>query len=144
MDATGTTTPTKCYYKNTGTQAAPTFTLQSGGDNIFDVAAATALRLIPTCFGADNDGDIDCMFGTSTGTAEYLRDTGTSTAPAFAHATSTAPSSPWDTAEHHNPLGTTDVGACSAPTCISTVLHMGFASTQVSAGASTGGDRHQV
>jgi hypothetical protein len=37
MDTTGTTTSTKYYYKNTGTQATPTFTLQSGGDNIFDV-----------------------------------------------------------------------------------------------------------
>jgi hypothetical protein len=119
MDATGTITSTKYYYKNTGTQAAPNFTLQSSGDNIFDVTTVTALRLIPTCFGADNDGDIDCMFGTSTGTVEYTRNTGTNTAPAFTHATSTAPSSPWDAVEHPNPLGTIDVGAYaySAPTC---------------------------
>jgi hypothetical protein len=62
MDATGTTTPTKYYYKNTGTQAAQSFTLQSGGGNIFDVTTVTALRLTSTCFGADSEGDIDCMF----------------------------------------------------------------------------------
>jgi hypothetical protein len=105
--------------ENAGTRAAPTFTLQSGGGNIFDVTAVTALRLIPTCFDADNDGDIDCMFGTSTGTVEYIRNrnTGTNTAPAFTHATSTAPSFPWDAVEYPNPLGAIDVGAYSAPTC---------------------------
>jgi hypothetical protein len=111
----GTTTRTRVHR-----QPQLSLCLQPGGDNIFDVTAVTALRLIPTCFGADNDGDIDCMFGTSTGTAEHsehIRNTGTNTAPAFTHATSTAPISPWDAVEHRNPLGTIDVGAYSAPTC---------------------------
>jgi hypothetical protein len=61
------------------------------------------------------------MFGTSTGTAEHIRNTGTNTAPAFTHATSTAPSFPWGTVEHPNPLGTIDVGVYSAPTCFNIV-----------------------
>jgi hypothetical protein len=117
MDATGTTTSGKYYYKNTGSRTAPVFVSQTSTANIFDVSTLTALRLLPFCYDTDGDADIDCIFGTSTGVIEYIRNTGTATAPAYTHMTNVHATFPADVAEHPSQWWGIDVGTYSAPTC---------------------------
>jgi hypothetical protein len=74
------------YYKNTGSNSAPTFTEQTSGDNPFngvDVGDNSA----PTFVDIDNDGDMDAFIGENNGTINYYKNTGNNNAPIFSEQT---------------------------------------------------------
>ncbi|MGF1939353.1 MAG: cadherin-like domain-containing protein [Nostoc sp. ChiQUE02] len=87
------------FYRNTGTTAAPSFTLE--GINPFGLANEFVAS--PAFADIDNDGDLDAFVGTFTDTAKFYRNTGTTAAPIF-------------TFEATNPFGLTSVGTISSPT----------------------------
>ena len=88
------------FYRNTGTQTAPTFTFEAtnpfGLTNMGSVAK-------PTLADIDGDGDLDAFMGNNDGNTLFYRNSGTATAPAF-------------TFEATNPFGLTDVGYRAVPT----------------------------
>ncbi|MCF2146426.1 FG-GAP-like repeat-containing protein [Desmonostoc muscorum LEGE 12446] len=88
------------FYRNTGTAAVPTFTLEAtnpfGLTNVGNYA-------VPTLADIDNDGDLDAFVGNSSGNTLFYRNTGTAAAATF-------------TLEATNPFGLTDVGLSAAPT----------------------------
>ncbi|MEH1966862.1 cadherin-like domain-containing protein [Nostoc sp.] len=89
------------FYRNTGTTAAPSFTLEAtnpfGLTNVGNVAD-------PNFADIDNDGDLDAFVGNgSGGNTRFYRNTGTSAAPSF-------------TFEANNPFGLTNVGVSAKPT----------------------------
>ncbi len=86
------------YFRNMGNSTAPAFATVA--DNPFgftDVGYASA----PTFADLDGDGDLDAFVGENGGNLKYFRNTGNSTAPAFAIVSD-------------NPFGFTDVGSSSA------------------------------
>ena len=88
------------FYRNTGTAAAPTFTLEATNPfGLTDVGDRGA----PTFADIDNDGDLDAFVGNFAGNTLFYRNTGTAAAPTF-------------TPEATNPFGLTDVGFRAAPT----------------------------
>ncbi len=92
------------YYKNLGTATAPNFAEQTInpfiGLNVGSIAT-------PTFVDIDNDGDQDVFIGNRTGTIQYYRNTGTTTAPVFTGQTGAA-----------NPFNGVDVGGYAAPTFV--------------------------
>jgi uncharacterized protein (DUF2141 family) len=91
------------YYKNTGTAAAPVFTVQTGAANPLDIVDIGSYS-IPSFVDIDGDGDMDAFIGAGDGTITYYKNTGTTTAPAFIVQTGAA-----------NPLNGVDVLYLSAP-----------------------------
>ena len=95
------------YYKNTGTNSAPVFTIQTGNpDNPFDgidVGEAST----PTFVDIDNDGDMDAFSGEYYGIIKYYKNTGTNSAPAFTEQTGS-----------NNPLDGVSLGYSSYPTFV--------------------------
>jgi VCBS repeat-containing protein len=88
------------FYRNTGTAAASTFTLEATNPfGLTDVGGDA----IPTFADIDNDGDLDAFVGNVDGNTVFYRNTGTAAAPTF-------------TPEATNPFGLTDVGSYAAPT----------------------------
>ncbi len=102
----GESTGTILYYKNTGTVAAPVFTVQTGAANPFN-GVDIGFNANPTFVDIDNDGDKDAFIGENDGTINYYKNTGTAAAPVFAAQTGAA-----------NPLNGVDVGTYSAPTFV--------------------------
>ncbi len=91
------------YFRNTGSPAAPMYLEAAGSGNLFaaiDVGDAGT----PTLADMDGDGDLDAAVGENDGTLTYLRNTGSSTEPAYVQVTGTA-----------SPLAAIDVGLRSAP-----------------------------
>ncbi|MEA5576713.1 cadherin-like domain-containing protein, partial [Anabaena sp. UHCC 0451] len=90
------------FYRNTGTTAAPTFTLEAtnpfGLTDVGDFAA-------PTLADIDHDGDLDAFVGNIDDNIVFYRNTGTAAAPTF-------------TQEATNPFRLTNVGSeiFAAPT----------------------------
>jgi len=75
------------YYKNTGTQANPKFTLQQKDlANISQLGIG--LNLIPAFGDLDGDVDIDMLVGSDDGTLYYFENTGGITTPAFTYVSS--------------------------------------------------------
>ena len=93
------------YYKNTGTNAAPIFTVQTGANNPLD--AVNLGYTSPTFVDIDNDGDFDAFIGESTGIINYYENTGTNAAPSFT-----------EQAGINNPLDELDVGFYSSPSFV--------------------------
>ncbi|MEI9943543.1 MAG: T9SS type A sorting domain-containing protein [Chitinophagaceae bacterium] len=104
MDAFfGETSGTIFYYKNTGSSAAPVFTVQAGAANPFngvDIGSFSA----PAFADIDNDGDMDAFIGLPDGTIVYYKNTGTPIAPVFTVQAGAA-----------NPFNGVDVGLGSSP-----------------------------
>ncbi|MEO7393338.1 MAG: VCBS repeat-containing protein, partial [Chitinophagaceae bacterium] len=78
----GANNGTIAYYKNTGTAAAPFFTLQTGAANPFN-SVDVGDYSIPTFVDIDGDGDFDAFIGEVYGTLGYYKNTGTAAAPVF-------------------------------------------------------------
>ncbi|MEO8853220.1 MAG: T9SS type A sorting domain-containing protein, partial [Ginsengibacter sp.] len=62
------------YYKNTGTNAAPVFTEQTGASNPFAAVAVSSYGS-PAFVDIDNDGDPDVFFGDGSGEIFYYENT---------------------------------------------------------------------
>jgi hypothetical protein len=62
------------YYKNTGTNAVPVFTAQTGVNNPF-AAIAVSSFVGPAFVDIDNDGDPDAFFGDASGEILYYENT---------------------------------------------------------------------
>ncbi|WP_168537082.1 S-layer family protein, partial [Anabaena sp. UHCC 0253] len=88
------------FFRNTGTAAAPTFTLEA--TNPFGLRNV-GIFAVPTLADIDGDGDLDAFVGNNDGNTVFYRNTGTAAAPTF-------------TLEATNPFGLTSVGPSSAPT----------------------------
>ncbi len=72
------------YYRNTGTAAAPVFTLQAGAASPFPAGGVGASSPRITAGDVDADGDIDMVISDNgVGNLALLRNTGTSAVPAF-------------------------------------------------------------
>ncbi|MCF7796808.1 MAG: T9SS type A sorting domain-containing protein [Lentisphaeria bacterium] len=68
------------YYRNTGTAAAPAWTVNTslfGG--VLDAGGASS----PVFFDFDDDGDLDLISGSQMGDMKYYKNTGDNTAPAW-------------------------------------------------------------
>jgi hypothetical protein len=92
------------YYKNTGSNSAPTFSEQTGSDNPFDGVDVGSYSA-PTFFDIDNDGDMDAFIGEQDGIINYYKNTGSNSAPTFSEQTGS-----------DNPFDGVDVGEHSIPT----------------------------
>jgi len=77
----GTTSGTIVYYYNSGSPKTPAFTLDSA-TNPFSTFAGTGSTTI-RCVDLDDDGDLDCILGLSTGALAYYLNTGSSTSAVF-------------------------------------------------------------
>merc|ERR1711907_819629 len=58
-------------------QSSQSLIVGSGG------SAASKAYLFPECFDMDGDGDVDCVVGNQAGELRYVKNTGSSTAPAY-------------------------------------------------------------
>ena len=88
------------FYRNIGTQTAPTFTFEAAQPFGLTNLVASAK---PTFADIDADGDLDAFVGNNTGNTLFYRNIGTQTAPTFNF-------------EATNPFGLTNVGVFAAPT----------------------------
>ena len=90
------------FYRNNGTNLAPTFVADTAGNPLagFNVGRGAA----PTFADIDGDGDLDAFVGESLGTVKFYRNNGTNLAPTFVP----------DVAG--NPLAGFNVGRSAAPT----------------------------
>ena len=91
------------YYKNTGTNTAPVYTLQTGVNNPFLTLSGSYHA--PTLADIDGDGDFDAIVGEFNGTLNYSENTGSAINPVYAIRTGSA-----------NPFNSIDVGYASTPT----------------------------
>ena len=88
------------FYRNTGTSAAPSFTVEATNPfGLTDVGNSAT----PTFADIDADGDLDAFVGNYEGNTLFYRNTGSATVPTF-------------TLEATNPFGLTNVGFYAAPT----------------------------
>jgi Bacterial Ig-like domain/Peptidase M10 serralysin C terminal/FG-GAP-like repeat/RTX calcium-binding nonapeptide repeat (4 copies)/Putative Ig domain/Bacterial Ig domain len=92
------------YYKNTGSEIAPSYTAQTGTANPFNGIDIGYLST-PTLADIDGDGDLDLLVGEQDGTVKYYKNTGTAIAPSYTEQTGTA-----------NPFNGIDIGDLSTPT----------------------------
>lgn len=92
------------YFRNTGTAAAPVFVQQAAANNPFN-GINVGLYSAPTLADVDGDGDLDAVIGEGDGTLNYLRNTGTASAPVFVQQTGA-----------NNPFNGVNVGFYSKPT----------------------------
>jgi FG-GAP-like repeat len=88
------------FFKNTGTNTAPAFA--PAVSNPFGLSSVGG-ESAPTFADIDGDGKLDAMMGNTAGDTIFFKNTGTTTAPAFAPAVT-------------NPFGLTSVGNDSKPT----------------------------
>ena len=103
------------YFENTGTAAAPLFTVRTGAANPFDVATFGAAfdvggNSAPTFADLDGDGDLDAVVGEIDGNLIYFENTGSAIAPAFTERTGV--DNPFDVATFGAAF---DVGILSKP-----------------------------
>ncbi|MEA5576712.1 VCBS repeat-containing protein, partial [Anabaena sp. UHCC 0451] len=68
------------FYRNTGTAAAPTFTLET--TNPFGLTRVLS-NSTPILADIDGDGDLDAFVGDAYGDTTFYRNTGTASAPTF-------------------------------------------------------------
>ncbi len=73
------------YYENTGTATAPAFVYRRGSANPFDNVGVGHFTN-PELADLDADGDFDLVLGEEDGSLNYFKNTGSTTAPAFADA----------------------------------------------------------
>jgi VCBS repeat-containing protein len=90
-------------WRNTGTAAAPVFTVLSGAQNPFNGLDAGDYST-PAFADLDGDGDLDLVSGLADGTFAAWRNTGTNAAPAYTRLTGA-----------NNPLNGFDAGSLSSP-----------------------------
>ena len=103
----GESNGTIVFYENTGSQASPTFTQQTGGDNPFNGVDIGSFSR-PTCGDLDNDGDTDCFIGENDGTINYfLNEVTASASIVFTEQTGS-----------DNPFNGEDLGDYSKPTFV--------------------------
>jgi len=87
------------FFSNTGTASVPAFAAPSTNPfNLTNVGTFAS----PTFADIDGDGDLDAFIGNYTGNTIFFRNTGTTSVPAFAAAST-------------NPFGLTDVGFNATP-----------------------------
>jgi large repetitive protein len=87
-------------FKNTGTNTAPAFAAATSNPFLLTSVGANSS---PTFIDVDGDGKLDALIGNSAGNTLFFKNTGTTTAPAFAAAMT-------------NPFNLTNVGGDSSPT----------------------------
>ncbi len=91
------------YYKNTGTNLAPVFTVQTGTANPLN-GVDLGMQSAPAFVDIDGDSDLDFFGGKTNGKFGFFKNTGTVTAPVFVAQTGVL-----------NPLNNMDVGDYSTP-----------------------------
>jgi hypothetical protein len=91
------------YYKNTGSNVSPIFTVQTGAANPFN-GVDVGFQSAPAFVDIDNDGDFDAFIGEGDGTINYYENTGSNVSPIFTAQTGTT-----------NPFNNVDVGSNSTP-----------------------------
>ncbi len=91
------------YFENTGTDAAPVFVGQTGGDNPFN-GIDIGIWSDHAFADLDNDGDLDAVVGDYSGALVYFENTGTALSPVFLQQTG-----------GDNPFNGVDIGFISAP-----------------------------
>lgn len=72
------------YYERVSSNdpSVANFTRRTGAANPFDAMTGSS-RIAPFCMDFDGDGDIDCVFGESSGPMEYYQNAGTAQNPSF-------------------------------------------------------------
>ena len=95
------------YFRNLGTSASPSYTLQTGSDNPFDGFDVGSLSK-PTFADIDNDGDLDAIVGAEDGNLTYFENkTPVPVVPTFTKQTGT-----------DNPVASVGSNRFAAPTLV--------------------------
>lgn len=76
------------YFENTGTATAPAFISTPAPS---EISPGPFNNTVPALGDFDGDGDLDVLWGRSTGDLIYIENTGSPTAPAFYHSQGTIP-----------------------------------------------------
>jgi hypothetical protein len=95
------------FYENTGTNASPNFTEQTGAANPLDAFDIEGAEPNLNFVDIDNDGDFDAFIGDFFRTFRFYENTGTNTSPVFTEQAGAA-----------NPLNAFNVGYAPSPTFV--------------------------